>query len=124
MKNLILLAKFSLAGLWIFTGITSLFFAPELGYEILGKAGVTGSLATGLLIAGSVADIFLGIWLLTSKWIKACYLIQVIIIISYTIILTIISPEFWLHPFGPLTKNFPTLVLILILYNEENEIEK
>ncbi len=120
MKDLILLARLSLAGLWIFTGITSLFLAPELGYNILEKAGITRGVATGLILAGSTTDIILGIWILTSKWSRVCCLIQITVIISYTIILTIISAEFWLHPFGPLTKNFPILVLILILANEEN----
>jgi len=119
MKNLIILAKFSLAGLWIFTGITSLFLAPDLGYDILEKAGITGGTATGLIIVGSITDIILGIWLLTSKWIRSCCLIQIIVIISYTIILTYISPGLWLHPFGPLTKNLPVLVLILIIYQNE-----
>ncbi len=120
MNNFILLAKLALSGLWIFTGITSLFLAPELGYEILAKADITGNMSTGLIIVGTLADIILGIWLLSSRWIKTCCLIQIIIIISYTIILTIISPEFWLHPFGPLTKNIPILVLILIVYYEES----
>jgi hypothetical protein len=115
MKALIVLGRFALAGLWIFTGITSLLFAPDVGYEILQKAGITGNLAAGLIIAGSATDIFLGIWLLSSKRIQICCLFQIIVIIFYTIILTVISPDLWIHPFGPLTKNIPMLVLILIV---------
>ncbi|MCI2284376.1 hypothetical protein L3081_14515 [Colwellia sp. MSW7] len=43
--NLIKAAKYSLAFLWIFTGLTSSYFSPEIGYEILTSANITGSLA-------------------------------------------------------------------------------
>ena len=36
----------------------------------------------------------------------------------YTVLLSVIDPAFWLHPFGPLTKNAPMLVLIWLLAEE------
>ncbi len=109
------LAKISLAFLWIFTGLTSLFFSPRLGFNLLENVNITGINATLLVYSGAFLDITLGIWVLSSWKIKTCYTIQFFTIITYTILLSIIDASFWLHPFGPLTKNLPILVLILMV---------
>lgn len=109
------LAKISLAFLWMFTGLTSLFFSPKLGFNLLENVNITGINAILLVYSGVLLDITLGIWVLSSWKIKICYTIQFFTIITYTILLSIIDPSFWLHPFGPLTKNLPILVLILMV---------
>jgi hypothetical protein len=38
------------------------------------------------------------------------------LIIGYSAIIAWRLPEFWLHPFGPLTKNLPMLAAIALLY--------
>lgn len=109
-------AIYSLAFLWTFTGLTSIFFSPDIGYEILASANITGSTADFSVYAGGALDIVLGLWLLTSVKTKLCCVVQVAVIVIYTIILTGIEPSFWLHPFGPITKNFPIVVLIGYVY--------
>ena len=109
-------AKYSLAFLWIFTGLTSVFFSPEIGYEILANADITGSLAEVAIYTGGILDIVLGIWLMTSFRIRFCCIVQISIISIYTVLLTFIEPSFWLHPFGPITKNIPIIVLIGYVY--------
>ena len=118
---MIFFAKLSLSFLWIFTGITSLYFSPEIGYEILAGGGVTGFSANALLISVSVLDIILGIWVLTHINLKWCYIIQLATIILYSILLSFIAPDFWLHPFGPITKNLPIIALILFMLIAENK---
>ncbi|NRB42200.1 MAG: NAD-dependent dehydratase, partial [Pseudomonadales bacterium] len=83
----LLLARLSLSFLWIFTGLTSCFFAPELGYEILAKAGITGWQAQGSVLAGSILDIGLGLWLLSGKALVLCYRLQLIVIVVFTVLL-------------------------------------
>ncbi|CAM3789615.1 DoxX-like family protein [Parendozoicomonas haliclonae] len=114
-----LAARWSLAFLWIVTALTSAFWGMEIGYEVLAKGGITGKLATLAIYSGSALDLVVGLWLLTGWRLKACYLIQLIVIISYSLLLTIIAPEFWLHPFGPLTKNIPILVMVFVLYRKD-----
>lgn len=114
-KNLIIFAKYSLAFLWVFTGLTSIYFSPEIGYEILASANITGSMADFSVYAGGALDIVLGLWLLTSVKTKLCCTMQVAVIALYTAILTLIDASFWLHPFGPITKNIPIIVLILLI---------
>lgn len=119
-NKMIFFAKLSLSFLWIFTGITSLYFSPEIGYEILASGGVTGLPAKILLASGSVLDITLGLWVLTNFNLKWCYFTQLFTIILYSILLSYIAPEFWLHPFGPVTKNFPIIALIFTMLTAEN----
>lgn len=108
-------AIYSLAFLWLFTGLTSIYFSPEIGYEILASANITGSMADFSVYAGGALDIVLGLWLLTSVKTKLCCTVQVAVIVLYTAILTLIDASFWLHPFGPITKNIPIIVLILLI---------
>ena len=114
------LAKVSLSFLWIFTGLTSLFFSPKLGFNLLENVNITGINATLLIYSGAFLDVALGIWLLLSWKIKLCCTIQFFTIITYTTLLSILDASFWLHPFGPLTKNLPILVLILMVLANEN----
>jgi hypothetical protein len=113
-------AKYSLAFLWLFTGLTSIYFSPEVGYEILASASITGLMADVSVYAGGALDILIGLWLISSIKIRLCCIIQVLVIVLYTVLLTFIDPSFWLHPFGPITKNIPIVVLIsLIMINKE-----
>jgi len=116
--TLIKLAKYALSFLWIFTGLTSIYFSPDIGYQILASAGITGSLADVAVYAGGIFDIVLGLWLLTPYKIKLCCILQVLVIIVYTALLTFIDASFWLHPFGPITKNIPIIILIAFIYND------
>jgi uncharacterized membrane protein YphA (DoxX/SURF4 family) len=114
-------AVFSLAFLWIFTGLTSIFFSPDVGYQILAGASITGWLADVAVIGGGLLDIVLGIWLMIGVRVRLCCHVQIAVITFYTLLLTIIEPSFWLHPFGPITKNFPIIVLILLIRSQEND---
>jgi hypothetical protein len=120
-KKLMKAAKYSLAFLWVFTGLTSVYFSSEIGYEILENANVIGALAEVAIYAGGILDIVLGLWLITSFKTKLCCIVQVSVITIYTVLLTFIDASFWLHPFGPITKNIPIVVLIFFLM--KNKVE-
>lgn len=109
-------AVYSLAFVWVFTGLTSMFFAPDIGLGVLQNVSIVGWSANVCLYAGSIIDIMIGCWLLTGLRAKYCCIVQVAVIIVYTMLLTLIDITYWLHPFGPITKNFPVIVLILIVY--------
>lgn len=119
MASMKTLARLSLAFLWIFTALTSTFFDPESGHNILALANITGYFSDLLINLGSLVDLTIGIWLLTGRQLKLVCWLQIIIILSYTVLLTIITPIYWLHPFGPITKNIPLLVLIYWLIQVE-----
>jgi hypothetical protein len=116
-----LLVRIALGILWLFTGITSAFLGPETGYEVLASGGITGDNATTLIFLGSGLDFAVGLWVLTGWQLKPCCLVQLGLIVCYTLLLSFIQPEFWLHPFGPLTKNIPIAVMIYVLYSSSEE---
>ena len=118
-KKMTWIARISLSFLWLFTAVTSVLFAREEGFEILARGGIIGLYAEFSLYSGSILDALIGVWLLVGKRLDRCYLIQLWVITVYSILLTIIDANFWLHPFGPLTKNIPILVLIYFLYLNE-----
>lgn len=115
--TLLTLARYSLAFLWIFTGLTSTFFDYQTGYELLINFGFNEPITRALIYSGAILDIGLGLWMLSNKKVMLCYVIQIVVIASYTILLTIIEPSYWLHPFGPVSKNLPIIMLILILHS-------
>lgn len=110
-----LLTRLSLSFLWIFTGINSTFFGIDAGYDVLSKGGITGGLASSLIYLGSGVDILIGIWLLFGKEIRICCMVQIVVIVTYSLILTYFDASYWLHPFGPITKNIPIIVLVYLL---------
>ena len=115
--TLLTLARYSLALLWIYTGLTSIFFDYQTGYELLINFGFNEPITRALIYSGAILDIGLGLWILSNKKMKQCYVIQIMVIVSYTILLTIIESSYWLHPFGPVSKNLPIIMLILILHS-------
>lgn len=111
----ILICRLSLAFMWLITAATSFWWARDIGYDVLAKAGIQNRVADFCINAGSLLDAIIGCWLITNWKIRVCHLAQVLVILTYSLLLTFIAPEFWLHPFGPLTKNLPIIVFIYIL---------
>lgn len=109
------ICRLSLSFLWLGTAVTSFWWGRAVGYEVLSQQGIVGAVADVFINAGSLLDAVIGMWLLSNFKMQWCYRIQIILIISYTILLTIIDASFWLHPFGPLTKNISILALLLVL---------
>lgn len=116
------LYRLSLSFLWLFTAATSLWWGRSIGYDVLAQQNIQGEFADWCINAGCLLDALVGIWLLTAYKPKWCYSFQIVLIVSYSVLLTIIAPAFWLHPFGPLTKNIPILALLYVLYKSESTV--
>lgn len=112
--------RFSIAAVWIVTGIVSLGIYPVTdSYALLARVGITGWLAPVFLYSAAAMDLAFGIAILTLSRRRWLWLAQMIAILFYTIIITWKLPEFWLHPYGPVLKNVPMLVAIWTLYEME-----
>jgi len=107
--------RLSLCFLWLFTALTSLLWGRDIGYAVLAKQNIQGSTADLFINAGGILDAIIGFWLLTTCHLKWCYRFQILVIVVYSILLTIIDASYWLHPFGPITKNIPILALLFML---------
>lgn len=115
-----LVCRLSLSVLWLLTAATSFWWGRTIGYDVLAQKNIQGNLADWFINAGSILDATIGLWLLTTYRLTWCYQLQIIVILSYSVLLTLIAPQFWLHPFGPISKNLPILALIfLLLYSDD-----
>lgn len=114
------LLRYSIAFVWIWTGIVSLGLYPtEDSYDLLARVGITGALATLMLYGAAVLDLLIGIGTLVLRQRRWLWLLQLAVIGGYTLIITFKLPEFWLHPYGPLSKNLVMLAAIYLLYTLE-----
>lgn len=110
------LLKFSLAWLWIATGMISAFgFPVESSYSMLNQVGIPNFLAPFFLYGAATLDIGLGVALLFSYHLRLVVILQITIVLAYTVIISIGIPELWLHPFGPVSKNIPLIIATLLL---------
>ncbi|GGY85257.1 hypothetical protein GCM10011613_32970 [Cellvibrio zantedeschiae] len=114
--------RFSLAFMWLFTAATSFWWGRDIGYEVLALQNIQNDFADLCINAGSLLDAFIGLWLLGNYQLKWCYRLQITIILVYSLLLSFIAPQFWLHPFGPITKNIPILALLFFLYKFDSSL--
>ncbi|MDB6087834.1 MAG: dehydrogenase [Gammaproteobacteria bacterium] len=111
------LLRWSVALVWILTGIVSLGLFPiASSYELLFRVGVPSALAPLFLYGAAAVDLALGVATLLMRHRRALWLAQAALILFYTIVISLRMPEFWLHPYGPLLKNVPLLAAIAMLY--------
>jgi uncharacterized protein YbjT (DUF2867 family) len=115
------LLRASVAAVWLWTGIVSLWLYPlELSFELLARTGITGGLATLALYGAAALDLFFGAATLLLRNRRALWIAQAALILGYTIIITARLPEYWLHPYGPILKNLPMLAVLGLLYTLED----
>lgn len=113
------LLRLALAAVWIITALVSAFAFPRAdSLALLAGVGLTGSLAT-LALHGAIAlDLVLGLATLFYPR-RITWIAQVVLILGYTIVITVALPEWLAHPFGPILKNLPILAILAILIAEE-----
>lgn len=119
-----LFSRLSLSFLWLFTAATSFWWARDIGYEVLAQQHISGKVADFCINAGSLLDASIGVWLIANYQLRWCYRLQILLILSYSLLLSLIAPSFWLHPFGPVTKNIPILALIFWLNHSNASTNK
>jgi uncharacterized protein YbjT (DUF2867 family) len=116
------LLRVSVALVWIVTGIVSLGIYPvEESYALLGRVGLTGVAASLALYGAAILDLAFGVGILVMRKRRWLWRAQMALIAGYTGIISFCLPEFWAHPYGPLTKNVPMLAAILLLHELEQD---
>jgi uncharacterized protein YbjT (DUF2867 family) len=116
------LLRLSIAAVWIVTGIVSLGPYPvAASYALLARTGLEGALASTALYGAALLDLGLGLATLLLKRRRWLWLAQIVLILGYTLIISVQLPEFWLHPYGPVLKNLPMLAALWLLYSVDRE---
>ncbi|MEJ2609919.1 MAG: SDR family oxidoreductase [Candidatus Thiodiazotropha sp.] len=108
--------RISIAFVWVFTGYISAFVFPrETSFALLSQVGISAVFAPLFLYGAAAFDIALGIATVVAYRIQILGWIQVLLILLYTLIISLYLPDQWLHPFGPITKNLPMVMAIFIM---------
>ena len=118
------LLRASLVVVWLATAVVSVWELHGQSRELL--AGLptawternTSWLPTAIILAGAAADAVLGLWLALRPGRKA-YGAALLVMLAMTLLATAIHPAWWLHPFGPLTKNLPIAAILWVLLQDE-----
>ncbi len=110
----------SIAAVWIWTAIVSAWLYPRAAsLDLLARVGAPPATRVLLLYGAAACDLLLGALSLawparlgarTRLW--QC---QIALIVFYTLLISWRLPEFWLHPYGPLSKNLPMLAALVVL---------
>jgi uncharacterized protein YbjT (DUF2867 family) len=111
--------RVALALMWIWTAIVSFGLYPvQDSYALLARVGLHGAIASIALYGAALLDLLLGVLTLAApaRWRRPVWLLQLALIAGYTVLITFFLPEYWLHPYGPISKNLPILAAIALLW--------
>lgn len=112
--------RIALACVWLLTAIASWLYPQAQSLALLERVGLSGGAARSALYAGIILDVMMGLLSLIDlralqKWL---WLVQGIVIVTYSLIIITCLPEFALHPFGVVIKNIPMLAILWLLWRD------
>ncbi|MBZ6077939.1 SDR family oxidoreductase [Microvirga puerhi] len=102
-----------LALFWIMSGVVGL-AKLDAAVAILTQHGMSFVVAEASIVGGSVLDILLGVLLLIRRFHRVAALGMIATSLMYLALATIVTPDLWLDPLGPLVKSIPAAVLALV----------
>ena len=120
-RKAILSLRLSLAFVWIFTGVLCI-GVPAEGRSLIERAGIQGIAAERVIQSVSAFEILLGVLLIGGLWPRTLAVVQIVLIVIFTGIVTLYLPEFWLHPFGPISKNIVLIAAAAVAGGESREV--
>lgn len=107
------LAIATLAGFWIVTGLVTL-ADIDAAAEVLTDNDVARGVAQAIAFLGALADIGLGLAIMVRRWLKPAALGMIALTFAYLAGGTVLAPDLWADPLGPLVKAVPALVLAVV----------
>ena len=109
------LLRYSLVFVWLATAVVSVWELDGQSRQLLATLPFNSTqLVTALVLAGAAADAVVGLWI--ALWPgRAAYAVALLLMVAMTLLATAIEPGWWLHPFGPLTKNIPIAAILIVL---------
>jgi hypothetical protein len=115
------LIRYTLAAIWLVTGLLSLGIYPrQESLRLLEQVGLHGNVALLALYGSASLDILLGV-LTLARPSRRLWQTQAALVLGYSTIIACCLPAYWLHPFGPVLKNLPILMLLWLLHEYEEK---
>jgi uncharacterized protein YbjT (DUF2867 family) len=103
-----------LALFWVATGLTAL-AQPEAAAGVLTQRGVSPGVAAAIAVGGGLADIALGLGVLIKPALGYAAGGMIAMTLAYLIGGSVLAPDLWLDPLGPLLKAVPAMVLAMVV---------
>jgi uncharacterized protein YbjT (DUF2867 family) len=100
--------------LWALSGLLGLAGLPSFALPLLGAAGFSPAAATTVAAGASLLDLVIAGLLVVNWRPRVTAILQLAVIAAYTAALSLLQPTLWGDPFGPLLKNLPIMVLVLV----------
>ncbi len=112
------LLRYSLVFVWFATAFVSVWEIDGQSRQLLATLPFNSpEVITALILAGAAADAVVGLWI--ALWPgPAAYAAALVLMAVLTLLATAIEPSWWLHPFGPLTKNLPIAAILIVLLRD------
>lgn len=100
---------------WLWTALVSFWELHGQSRALLASGGIDDDrVATVVTISGAVLDCLLCIWIVCRPS-QYAYLTALAVMLVMTLLATWMIPSLWLHPLGPLSKNVPIAVVLVLL---------
>ena len=103
-----------LALLWIGSGLAGLTNPPTDALTVTMAIGAPTEAVPWIVGLFCLIDIGIGLRLATGRAGRWCGWLQVVMVVGYTLGMTLFIPSLWYDPYGALLKNLPTLCAILV----------
>ncbi len=103
-----------MAALWLVSGLLGLFSDPAQYAAILAPLTQDPTLAFALAAGMSLIDLAIAAALIAGWRLKDMANVQLVMVIGYTLVLTLLAPGLWGDLFGGLLKNLPLIALLLV----------
>ena len=109
---------YSIAFLWLWSGIQPALFALPQSLDLLAQTGVQAAYRVPLFALSCVLDVFFGLGCATRLRYRAWFwAAQAALVLAYSAIVAFRLPEMWAHPFAPLVKNVPLVAVMVYLFD-------
>jgi uncharacterized protein YbjT (DUF2867 family) len=99
-----------LAGFWIATGVISLTVGFDIGVDLMRRTAAAPFAEAGVML-GAIADLLIGTAIAVRRTARVGLWAAMALSAAYIVLGTILLPELWREPLGPLMKIWPILVL-------------
>lgn len=106
--------RFVLAATFVASGVVGLSLPGEQVAALFVRSTLPIDWAPMLSLFGSIADIALGLWLLSGRRPRAALAAMALLVLGYSVFIGVWLPDAWLDPFGGLLKNGVILVAIAL----------
>jgi uncharacterized protein YbjT (DUF2867 family) len=100
--------------LWIASALLGLLYGAAATDALVESIGLTTGWADPLRVGTSILDLGMAALILLDRQTRWVMPAQLLVIAGYTLVIGSALPQTWLDPLGPLLKNLPILLLVLV----------